>query len=153
MRILLSLLLCLLITFQIKADKADDVVKFAKSKLGCGYVWSGYGQKLTETDHEYNLVKIDGNWYAIDATWGAGHIVGKSYVKEFNEFYFLTNPELLIKSHFPEEEKWQLTKKRYTLADFERWPLVYDNFYKYGFTKFLPEEGVLELKDSNIQKF
>ena len=48
MRILLSLLLCLLITFQIKADKADDVVKFAKSKLGCGYVWSGYGQKLTE---------------------------------------------------------------------------------------------------------
>ena len=48
MRILLSLLLCLLITFQIKADKADDVVKFAKSKLGCGYIWTGSGQKLTE---------------------------------------------------------------------------------------------------------
>ena len=111
------------------------------------------GKKLTKTNHEYNLVKIDSNWYAIDATWGAGYIKGKSYVKEFNEFYFLTNPEFLIKSHFPEEEKWQLTKKRYTLADFERWPLVYDNFYKNGFTKFLPEEGVLEFKDSNIQKF
>ena len=48
MRILLSLLLCLLTIYQINADKADEVVKFAKSKLGCGYVWSGYGQKLTE---------------------------------------------------------------------------------------------------------
>lgn len=111
------------------------------------------GKKLTKTNHEYNLVKIEEKWYAIDATWGAGHIKGKSYVKEFNEFYFLTNPEFLIKSHFPEEEKWQLTNKKYTLADFERWPLVYGYFYKYGFTKFFPEEGLLELKDVNIQKF
>ena len=111
------------------------------------------GKKLTKTNHEYNVVNINGNWYAIDCTWGAGHIEGNSYVKEFNEFYFLTNPEFLIKTHFPEDEKFQLTKKKYTLDDFERWPRVRNNFYKYGFTKFSPEEAVLNLKDANNQKF
>jgi len=65
----------------------------------------------------------------------------------------LTNPEFLIKSHFPEEEKWQLTKKKYTLDDFERWPEIQSSFYKYGFIKFFPEEEVLKLKDANFQKF
>jgi len=111
------------------------------------------GEKFTETDHEYNVVNIDGKWYAIDCTWGAGYVEGNSYVKKFDEFYFLANPEFLIKTHFPEDEKWQLTKKRYTKADFERWPEVKDNFYKYGFTKFFPEEAVLNLKDANNQKF
>ena len=111
------------------------------------------GEKLTNIDHEYNVVNIDGNWYAIDCTWGAGHIEGKSYVKEFNEFYFLTNPEFLIKTHFPKDPKWQLTKKIYSKADFERWPEVKGIFYKYGFTKFSPEEAVLNLKSINDQKF
>ncbi len=111
------------------------------------------GQKIKETNHEYNVVNIDGNWYAIDCTWGAGHIEGKHYVREFNEFYYLANPELIIKTHFPEEEKWQLTEKRYTLDDFLKWPEVESDFYIFGFTKFSPEEGVLTLKDVNNQKF
>ena len=110
-------------------------------------------EKKAKKDHEYNVVNIDGNWHAIDCTRGAGYIEGKKYIKEFNEFYFLTNPEFLIKSHFPKDEKWQLTKKRYTLDDFERWPVVQSSFYKYGFTKFFPEEAVLNLKDSNTLKF
>jgi len=109
--------------------------------------------KKAKKNHEYNVVNIDGNWYAIDCTWGAGSIKGDKYIKEFNDFYFLTNPEFLIKSHFPEEEKWQLTKKKYTLDDFERWPEVKSSFYKYGFIKFFPEEEVLKLKDANFQKF
>ena len=111
------------------------------------------GKKLTKTNHEYNVVNINGKQYAIDCTWGAGHVEGNSYVKEFNEFYFLVNPEFLIKTHFPEDEKWQLTKKKYTKADFERWPAVKGNFYEYGFTKFFPEEAALNLKNVNDQKF
>ena len=45
-------LLLLLISFcfiQIKGDNADVIVNFAKSKLGCGYVWSGAGERLTES--------------------------------------------------------------------------------------------------------
>jgi hypothetical protein len=32
----------------------------------------------------------------------------------------LVIPELLIKSHYPSDEKWQLTKKIYTLKEFEK---------------------------------
>ena len=49
MRYILSILIFLLCIFQIKGDKAETVVKFAKSKLGCGYIWSGNGQILTES--------------------------------------------------------------------------------------------------------
>jgi len=51
------------------------------------------------------------------------------YIREFNEFYFLPDPELLIRSHFPLDENWQLTKKIYTLNEFEKWPDIHSNFY------------------------
>jgi len=111
------------------------------------------GKKLKQADHEYNVVKIDGNWHVIDCTWGSSHIKGNRNVREFDEFYFLANPELLIKTHFPEEKKWQLTEKKYTLSDFLKWPKVNSYFYKCGFSKYFPEKAVLNLKDVNTQKF
>ena len=44
--------------------------------------------------HAWNMVKIDGNWYHIDATW----IDGKG---GFNEAYFMVNDEQISKSHNP----------------------------------------------------
>jgi len=84
---------------------------------------------------------------------GAGHSNGNVYIREFNEFYFLPDPELLIRSHFPLDENWQLTKKIYTLKEFEKWPDIHSNFYQCGFSNFFPEEGYFELKDSNSTKF
>lgn len=111
------------------------------------------GKKLTSTDHEYNAINLNNKWFPLDATWGAGHIEGSTYIKAFNDFYFLANPELLIKSHFPADDKWQLTKKKYTLEEFMSWPKVYSNFYQYGFYKYSPENGCIVLKNKNTQKF
>ena len=111
------------------------------------------GKKLTYANHEYNVIKIDGNWHVIDCTWGSSHIKGKLNIKIFNEFYFLANPELLIKTHFPAEKKWQLTEKRYTLVEFLKWPKVSSYFYICGFSKYFPEVAVLNLKNVNTQKF
>jgi len=111
------------------------------------------GDKLTSTDHEYNVIKLNNKWYPIDSTWGAGHVEGKKYIKSYNEFYFLADPELLIKTHFPADDKWQLTKKKYTLEEFLRWPNIKSTFYNFGFEKYFPEEGIIELKNKNIQEF
>ena len=111
------------------------------------------GEKLTSPNHEYNVIKLDNKWYPIDSTWGAGYTNGKKFIKFFNEFYFLADPELLIKTHFPVNEKWQLTQKKYTLDDFLSWPVVESQFYTFGFVKCLPDKGLIELKDSNAQKF
>ena len=48
MKFILSFIIYLLCILQIKGDKASKVVNFVKSKVGCGYVWGGEGQKLTE---------------------------------------------------------------------------------------------------------
>lgn len=77
---------------------------------------------------------------------GAGHQNGNDYIREFNEFYFLVVPELLIKSHYPSDEKWQLTKKIYTLKEFEKQTDIHSTFYQCGFITFSPYEGYLELK-------
>ena len=111
------------------------------------------GQKMTKTNHEYNVIKLNNKWYPMDSTWGAGTVGEKRFYKNYNEFYFLVDPELLIKTHFPEDEKWQLTQKKYTLDEFLKWPQVESNFYKYGFEKYYPEEGVIELNNKNNQKF
>jgi transglutaminase/protease-like cytokinesis protein 3 len=55
-----------------------------------------------QTDHAWNAVKIDGKWYLIDSTWGAGWLgVDKKYHREFNDYYFLTSPKEFINRHFP----------------------------------------------------
>ncbi len=111
------------------------------------------GQKMHSSNHEYNVINLDNKWYPIDSTWGAGHLEGKSFEKEYKEYYFLADPELLIKTHFPVDDKWQLTKKKYTLDEFLSWPYVRGNFYIYGFKRYFPEKALIELNDSNSQKF
>ena len=101
--------------------------------ISCYAKGAGYtpGKKIhaSEINHEINVIKLDDKWYHIDSTWGAGHSNGNEYIREFNEFYFLPDPELLIRSHFPSNENWQLTKNIYTLNEFEKWPQIYSNFY------------------------
>ena len=111
------------------------------------------GDTISKTNHEYNVIKLNNKWYPIDPTWGAGHLEETNYVRAFNDFYFLADPELLIKSHFPENEKWQLTKKKYTLEEFLKWPKISSNFFKFDFFKFYPEEGLINLNESNLLNF
>lgn len=44
----LTFVLLVLCIIQIYSDNASKVVSFAQSKLGCGYVWGGEGQVLTQ---------------------------------------------------------------------------------------------------------
>ena len=135
-----------------------DISSFLELNVQCIKCFSkgfGYepGKKLIKLNHEYNLINIDGIWYPVDLTWGAGHIEGKEFIKEFNEFFFCINPELLIQTHFPENEKWQLTKRLHTFDEFLKRPQVNTNFYEFNFNKYFPEEGVIFLKNKNKQKF
>jgi hypothetical protein len=84
----------------------------------------GYGtlptDKAGESNHRWNAVKIDGQWRLIDATWGAGYLSGKRFIKDCNDYFFLTPPEQLIYSHFPLEAKWQLLTAAIDAKEFAR---------------------------------
>ena len=51
---------------------------------------------MNESNHKNNAVRLNSQWYPIDLIWGAGHLKDKKFVKCYNEFYFLSNQELLI---------------------------------------------------------
>lgn len=70
-------------------------------------------------NHAWNGVKIDGNWYLIDTTWGAGTVNNSTFNAQFNPFYFATNPEQFIYTHFPENSKWQLLNPIVSRSQFD----------------------------------
>ena len=96
--------------------------------------------------HAWNAVKIDRKWEYVDPTWamggeavrGLGDIAQKREYKKtikerqrrnsdaklpregrfVNDKWFLTDKEEFIKTHFPNDEKWQLQKKKITKMEF-----------------------------------
>ena len=71
------------------------------------------GERFTKSNHAWNAIKVNSTWYLIDATWGSGY--GKTIngalvtVKEFDDYWFMTNPDAFIFSHYPEDPQWCLT--------------------------------------------
>ena len=59
------------------------------------------GTYSTEEIQAWNIIKIDGVQYLVDSTWGAGYCEGDKYTADLeNDYYFGTNPEYFIRTHF-----------------------------------------------------
>jgi transglutaminase/protease-like cytokinesis protein 3 len=75
----------------------------------------GYGKisatfkSIKTPNHAWNSVKLDGKWYVCDATWASGFIT-EALLFEFNynDAYFLMEPQEFAKSHQPLDVKWLL---------------------------------------------
>ncbi|HPR63168.1 MAG TPA: transglutaminase domain-containing protein [Thermoanaerobaculia bacterium] len=98
----------------------------------------GYGYQVgqstqDQTNHAWNAVRIDGAWKLIDVTWGSGYLDETgTYVRRFEDFYFLARPEALILTHFPEDPAWQLLTPPVTREEFERFVYVKPPLFHYG---------------------
>lgn len=92
------------------------------------------GKRFSETNHSWNAVRIDGRWELLDATWGAGPVDGRRFVREFEEYWFLTPPEEFVFTHLPEDRRWQLQAKRLSLGQWEKQVYVTHPFFKVGFS-------------------
>lgn len=82
-----------------------------------------------KVNHAWNGVEIDGEWYLIDATWGAGTVSNSTFNRQFNDYYFASSPDEFIYSHFPEKSKWQLLARPYTRQEFDAFPEVSDALF------------------------
>lgn len=93
--------------------------------------------------HTWCAVNLFGSWRFIDPTWATGYTDHSgNFIKKCNEFYFLTDPEELIWSHFPLKGpddiftsycKWQLIDQPITLEEFNSLPKVTPYFYECNF--------------------
>jgi transglutaminase/protease-like cytokinesis protein 3 len=100
---------------------------------------------LTETNHDWNVVKIENDWYLFDVTWAWNRTKNK-----LSDFYFRTSPEIFILNHFPIEQKWTLLHSTFTLEDYLNFPLYNPIFHKIGFTKEVSKKGYFEAKDDTV---
>lgn len=107
----------------------------------------GYGRTIGANvgtpavpNHSWNAVQLDGNFYLCDATWSSGSINPKerSFIPDYNDAYFLADPELFVKSHYPLDTSWILLDLKPSLDDFLHGPIV----YKHAFThRIIPQQA------------
>lgn len=108
-----------------------------EAKLVSGFA-RGYGVKPgdpipKESNHAWNVVKVDGEWRLVDSTWGAGHLdQGGTFVREFDDFWFLTPPKDFLSKHLPEEPRWQLVEPPVDAKAFAALPDVTSEFHRAG---------------------
>ncbi|SFZ94456.1 Transglutaminase-like superfamily protein [Flaviramulus basaltis] len=89
--------------------------------------------KIDVPNHSWNAVKLNDKWYLVDATLASGYfyINLNKFIKNYNDGYFLAEPELFSKNHYPLDKKWLLLEKQPTIDQFVEAPLVYGETYKY----------------------
>lgn len=102
--------------------------------------------KNFRANHSWNGVYFDSSWHLLDVTWASGFISYRSneYVKQYDDFYFLTPPHLFIRDHYPEDPQWTLLSDLPTLKEFEHTPFKLSAFIKHKIVSFTPKKGIIE---------
>ena len=128
----------------VKGQRLVGYTKHAKSEPG---------EEVRPPDKTtYCAIEIDNVWRFVDPNWGStGEKSSKSAeyilvddsgdgvmaplkskqqcIYECDDYYFLTDPELLIYTHLPVDEKWQLLARPVTLGEFTEMAFLKDQFF------------------------
>jgi hypothetical protein len=96
-------------------------------------------------NHDWNAVKIEGEWQLVDCVWGAGHLDERGrFVRRFSDHYFLAPPELLIYDHLPKDQKWQLLPRPLSRQEFLRQVEVHPAFFDFQMRLLSHTQGRIE---------
>lgn len=126
----------------IEAKKVSGYVKVHHSQIG----------KLPSgTNHAWNAFKVDGRWYLVDATWGAGYTNPEvtRFKKFYRDEYFMMPPEDMVKDHFPDDDRWQLLRDPISKRAFADQPIYHINYWALGIQNMSPTEG--KINPYNVQ--
>ena len=94
---------------------------------------------------------MDDKWYLCDATWSSGYMVAETlFVTDYNDGYFLTEPTLFAKNHFPLNKKW-LLDATLLASNFTNAPLVYADTFTHKVIPISPSKmNVIIKKEETI---
>ncbi|XP_065056397.1 kyphoscoliosis peptidase-like [Rhopilema esculentum] len=129
-------------------SQSKEIHGFAK-----GYNYE-IGQKFDgkKTNHSWTSIKIQGQWWLFDFTWGAGYVGNdKKFAWNYTEHYFMTDPELFILDHFPVDSEWQLMKPIYAIEEFEQWAKFSKHFFINQLKPVSHKNGIIEANDGNVE--
>ncbi|CAM4664568.1 unnamed protein product [Lepidochelys kempii] len=112
---------------------------------GTGYQ-QGQNCQQKKSNHMWNAVQLEGQWYLLDACWGAGTVDAEKrlFIPRYDDFFFLTDPEHFIETHWPDEPEWQLVQPRVSLEDFEQRVFKTSEFFKLQLSLLSPNHSLLK---------
>ena len=117
--------------------KSEIITGYAKTNLNAS--------KQFKCNHNWNAVLIDSNWYLLDATWASGYLSfsGTQFIKDYNDYYFLTPPKYFIQDHYPEDIKWTLINNPPAISEFKNSPFKQSAFNHYKIISYSPAKGII----------
>jgi len=116
-----------------------------KAEVIYGYARTDNNRRFA-VNHTWNSVYIDSTWYLLDVTWASGFVsYGNEYIRQYNDFYFLTPPNEFIREHYPEDLQWTLLKDPPVYREFVQSPFRYSGFIKAGLSSYFPTKGVIDV--------
>jgi hypothetical protein len=121
--------------------ECEIITGYAKTQV------TDINKKCKKSNHAWNAVKLSGKWYLLDVTWATSYYDERKRksIKCFDEFYYLTPPNIFVKNHLPDDKKWQLLNKTLTKSRFSKAPLYYGDLSKD--VKILqPYNGTIKIK-------
>ncbi|PTX61461.1 transglutaminase superfamily protein [Kordia periserrulae] len=124
-----------------------------------GYA-KGYGYSLNfkfrDSNHAWNLIKINDEWRFFDATWAAGDgitVGGRlKSKKKFDEFWFNLDAYTSIFTHLPEDKNLVTVNPKMDLKTFMKFPNVGKGYFLLGFDSYKTYKKIHQTKHVKFPK-
>lgn len=122
-----------------------------ESEIVTGYGRTSYrdiGRETRYANHAWNRFRADGNWYLLDATWGAGFTDAgvKRFTRDFRPAYFMMTPEDMIKNHVPDKAEWQQLTIPLTKGQIANQAIYHYGYWRYRVKELAPDSGFVQGK-------
>ncbi|AEA42788.1 transglutaminase domain-containing protein [Fluviicola taffensis] len=84
----------------------------------------GYSKKkpFQSPDHAWNIVKVDGKYLFVDATWSCGYVDqvkgSLMFFKELKIEEIFADPNYFLMTHLPGDPRWQIRNNPITMTSF-----------------------------------
>lgn len=109
-------------------------------------------ETLELANHSWNAVRLNNKWYLADAIWACGYVDNGRFIRDYNDGYFLADPVLFAKSHYPLKKEWLLNDELED-SEFYATPIIYGETYKHNIIPEYPNELVTEVVKNESIKF
>lgn len=122
----------------------------------------GYGRTVANNiggegipNHSWNAVQLNNKWYLCDATWSSGYFIvpDNQFIADYNDGYFLAEPELFVKSHYPLDTAWILMDNKPKLSEFLNAPLIYKYAFNYQMIPVAPSVMSMQIAKNESVTF
>lgn len=92
------------------------------------------GMNDKDPSHAWNLVRLDGKWRVVDATWGAGYSTETEHVERYDPYYSEVDPDVIALTHFdPQDRTGSQARLGITRQNFTQLPERLSDYARMGF--------------------